>query len=141
MLLVAGCASWHTTLPIPPEVTQTGVAEGVLISPDLNVSLPETVIKPGTPDQASASPPATPPIVARSPDRARTASSFALPDAIAFGLQYNPRLRSARAAIERAQGQEQVTFAPFLPQVDVLGQYGVTSSTFVPAYPGPRDSS
>src|SRR4029077_19780608 len=45
-------------------------------------------------------------------------------------------LRSARADIERAQGQEQVAFAPFLPQIDLLGQYGVVSATLAPGTPG-----
>jgi outer membrane protein TolC len=64
-------------------------------------------------------------------------TTFMLPDAIAYALRNNPRLRSARAAIERARGQEQVAFAPFLPQVDLQGQYGVTSSTLAPGVPGP----
>jgi outer membrane protein TolC len=59
-----------------------------------------------------------------------------LSDAIAFALRNSPRLRSARAAIERALGQEQVAFAPFLPQVDLLGQYGVVSATLAPGIPG-----
>jgi outer membrane protein len=129
LLLVAGCASRQPYLPIPPEVTQAGVAARVLISPDLNVNPPETVVKPGTPDQAPTVPPANPGL-----DAERT--TFALPDAIAFALRNNPRLRSARAAIQRAQGQEQVAFAPFLPQIDVLGQYGVVSSTLAPGTPG-----
>jgi outer membrane protein len=61
---------------------------------------------------------------------------FSLPDAIAFGLQSNPRLRSSRAAISRAQGQEQIAFSPFLPQIDILGQYGAVSSTYAPGVPG-----
>ena len=52
LLLVAGCASCHTGWPIPPEVTQSGVAARVLIPPDLNVNPPETVVKPGTPGPA-----------------------------------------------------------------------------------------
>jgi hypothetical protein len=47
LLLVAGCAPWHSALPIPPEATQTEVAARVLIPPDLNVNPPETVVKPG----------------------------------------------------------------------------------------------
>ncbi len=51
-------------------------------------------------------------------------------------LQNSPRLRSARADIVRAEGQERVAFAPFLPQIDLLGQYGVVSSTLAPGVPG-----
>ena len=71
----------------------------------------------------------------RSSDEAEPAI-FTLADAIAFARRNNPRLRSASAAIERTRGQEQVAFAPFLPQIDVLGQYGVVSSTFAPGIPG-----
>jgi outer membrane protein len=129
LLLVAGCASWRPTLPIPPDVTQAGVTARVLIPPDLNVNPTETVVKPGTPGQASADQSA-------GPGPGVEATTFALPDAIAFGLRNNPRLRSARAAIQRAQGQEQVAFSPFLPQIDLLGQYGVTSSNLGPGVPG-----
>ena len=47
LMLVAGCASWRSPLPIPPEVTQDGVAARVLVPPDLNVNPAETVVKPG----------------------------------------------------------------------------------------------
>jgi outer membrane protein TolC len=51
-------------------------------------------------------------------------------------LQNNPRLRSARANIERARDQEQVAFAPFLPEIVLLGQYGITSDNLGPGTPG-----
>jgi outer membrane protein TolC len=129
VLMITGCASWRRHLPIPPEVAPQGIAARVLIPPDLNINPPETVVKPANPDQTQPAPPLTanselPPPV------------FSLPDAIAFALQNSPRLRAARAAIERARGQEQVAFAPFLPQVDLLGQYGVVSSTLAPGVPG-----
>jgi outer membrane protein len=130
LLLIAGCASWHRPLPIPPEVTQGGVAARILVPLDLDVNPAETVVKPGTAGRAVLGPPVTP-----SPELEPT--TFALADAIAFALRNSPRLRSARAAIERARGQEQVAFAPFLPQIDVLGQYGITSATLAPGIPGP----
>src|SRR5262249_4896617 len=61
---------------------------------------------------------------------------FSLGEAIAFGVQNNPRLRSARAATVHASGQEQVAFAPFLPQVDLIGQFGTVSGTLPPGVPG-----
>jgi outer membrane protein TolC len=52
-------------------------------------------------------------------------------------LQNNPRLRAALAAIDRARGQEEVAFAPFLPQVDLLNRYVATGKTTLPGSPGP----
>jgi outer membrane protein TolC len=123
LLLFAGCAGWHSAGAVPVEIAPTGAAERVLIPADLNVNPAETVVRPGTPGEAPA-------------DLGPT--TFSLPEAIAFGLQNNPRLRSARAAIERARGQEQVAFAPFLPQIDILAQYGVVSATLAPGVPGPE---
>jgi len=128
-LLVAGCAFWDGPLPTPPEVTEAGVARRVLVPRDLNVNPAESVVEPATPGQESAEPPAR---HGREPEP----TTFTLVDAIAFALQNSPRLRSARAAIERARGQEQVAFAPFLPQVDLLGQYGGVSRTLNPGVPG-----
>jgi outer membrane protein TolC len=122
LLLVAGCALWHRPSPIPPEVTEAGAAPRVVVPRDLNVNPSESVAEPGTPR--------------REPEEAAPRTIFALPDAIAFALRNSPRLRSARAAIERARGQEQVAFAPFLPQVDLLGQYGVVSDTLAPGKAG-----
>jgi len=125
-LLVAGCASWDRPLRIPPEVTEAGVAARVVVPRDLNVNPSESVVEPGAP--------AAEPGASHGPELERT--TFALPDAIAFALRNSPRLRSARAAIERARGQEQVAFAPFLPQVDFLGQSGVVSDTLAPGKAG-----
>ena len=126
VLLVAGCAPWDRPLPIPKEVTQAGAAARVVVPRDLNVNPSESVVEPATP--------AAEPAPSQGPGPERTI--FALPDAIAFALRNSPRLRSARAAIERARGQEQVAFAPFLPQLDLLGQYGVVSDTLAPGIAG-----
>jgi len=115
-------------LPIPPEVSDAAVTARVLISPDLNVNPAETVVKPDDPSQRSPDPSPS-----GSPEAKPTI--FALGDAIAFALRNNPRLRSARAAIQRAHGQEQVAFAPFLPQFDIHGQYGATSYNLAPGIP------
>ena len=127
--VILGCASHPAASPIPAEISRPGIAARVLVPPDLNVNPKETVVKP---DALAREPvgPAASPMLGDGP------MIFTLPDAISFALQYNPRLRSARAAIERAQGQEQVAFAPFLPQVDLLGQYGVVSQTLAPGSPG-----
>src|SRR5262249_55183350 len=84
--------------------------------------------------EAIASRASADPAPPRGPEAA--AGAMSLPDAIALGLRNNPRLRSARAAIERARGREQVAFSPFLPQIDVLSQTGVTSGNLAPGIPG-----
>jgi outer membrane protein len=129
VVLVTGCASLRPDLPAAPELTQAGISARVLIPPDLNTNPTETVVKPEAQSQAPANP-LLPPELADAPTR------FTLPDAVAFALQNSPRLRSARADIVRAEGQERVAFAPFLPQVDLLQQSGVVSSTLAPGIPG-----
>ena len=64
-------------------------------------------------------------------------AAFSLAKAITFAQQHSPRLGSARATIERARGQEQAAFAPFLPEVDLLSQSGVTSDNQGPGATGP----
>ena len=61
---------------------------------------------------------------------------FALRQAVDFGLQNNPRLPAALAAIERARGQEDVAFSPFLPQIDYLSHAAITSAALGPAAAG-----
>jgi len=131
LLLSAGCASSRRPLPTPPEITPAGVAASVLVPANLNVNPAESVVKPGAAGQASSD-------ASASHSLEPGPSIFALSDAIAVALRNSPRLRSARAAIERARGQEQVAFAPFLPQIDLLGQSGVVSATLAPGVAGPE---
>lgn len=132
VLLVAGCASRRSRVTTPSPVSSTAVASRVLIPPDLNVNATATVMKSRVPEQPEVEEDlAAPGTFDIEP------TSFVLPDAIAYALQNNPRLRSAQAAIERARGQEQVAFAPFLPQVDLLSEYGIISATLAPGTPGP----
>jgi outer membrane protein TolC len=129
LLLIQGCAPWQGRWPISPEATQSSTAAGLLIPPNRNTNPPAARATLGAPLPASLQPSA-------SQGLETELETFTLTDAIAFALQNSPRLRSARAAIERARGQEQVAFAPFLPQIDLLGQYGVVSSTLAPGTAG-----
>jgi outer membrane protein TolC len=130
LLLFAGCASRRPAATIPAKLSTPGVATRLLIPPDLDVDSPETVVNPN---------PLGPALKDRDvrDDLSDERTTFALQDAIEYALQNNPRLRAARAAIERARGQEQVAFAPFLPQFDLLSEYGVVSRNLVPGTPGP----
>jgi outer membrane protein TolC len=62
---------------------------------------------------------------------------LSLADAIAFALQNSPRLRTAAASVARANGQEVVAFAPFLPEVDLYTRTGISSPALSPGAPGP----
>jgi len=76
---------------------------------------------------------------APTPDRSveLEARTLSLADAIAFARDNSPRLRAARAGIERARGEEEAAFAPFLPQIDLLSQSGLTSDNQGPGATGP----
>jgi outer membrane protein len=128
-VLFAGCSSWHQPLPIPLELTEAGVQARLRIPAEANVNLAGTVI--GS-SQRSDSSQALPLNTSVEPEPA----AFSLADAIAFAQQHSPRLRSARAAIERARGQEQAAFAPFLPEIDLLFQSGATRNNQGPGAPG-----
>lgn len=129
-LLIAGCVSRRAAVPAAPPVSPAAVASRVLIPSDLDVNTTPNVVETTPPNQAPAAP-TTP------ADVSDEQMTFALPDAIAYALTNNPRLRAARAGIERARGQEQAAFAPFLPQIDLLSEAGVISETLAPGTPGP----
>jgi outer membrane protein len=61
---------------------------------------------------------------------------FSLLQAIDFGIQNNPRLAAALAAIELTRGQENVAFSAFLPEIDFLTHQGIDSPALGPASAG-----
>ena len=127
-VLLAGCSSWHQPVPIPLELTEAGVQARLRIPAEANVNLAGTVI-----GSSQRSDPSLPLNTSVEPEPA----AFSLADTIAFAQQHSPRLRSARAAIERARGQEQAAFAPFLPEIDLLFQSGATRVNQGPGATGP----
>jgi len=129
-VLLAGCSSWHQPVPLPLELTQAGVQARLRIPAEANVNLAGTVI--GSSQRSDPSQ-ALPLNTSVEPEPA----AFSLADAIAFAQRHSPRLRSARAAIERARGQEQAAFAPFLPEIDLLFQSGATRNNQGPGAAGP----
>ena len=128
---VVGAAAANRAGPPPPVPAPAGPA----LQPPSQTTVPPPAIF-SLPDAVPFGAPAGPALPPPSPTVVPPVTIFSLSDAITFGLQNNPRLRSSRAAISRAQGQEQIAFSPFLPQIDVLGQYGVVSSTYAPGVPG-----
>jgi outer membrane protein len=127
-LLLTDCAFAQSSFFNPSETAQPGIAERVFDPPTLNANHSESDV-PSAQSQARANAPTA-------PEFGVEMVKFALQEAINYALQNNPRLRSARAAIESSRGQVDVAFAPFLPQVDLIGQYGVVSKTLAPGSPG-----
>ncbi|MEJ2673104.1 MAG: TolC family protein [Deltaproteobacteria bacterium] len=129
-LLLAGCTPWNRPEPLPPELTEAGVHAYLRIPKGQDTDLAKTMDKLNGRGNQSVLP-------APGPDHKPKASAFSLADAIVFARRHSPRLRSARAAIERASGQKQVAFAPFLPQFTLGTDYGATSYNLGPGGPGP----
>lgn len=73
----------------------------------------------------------------RGPDEDPSALTLSIPDAIEIALQNNPRLRKARAVIERTRGAEQMAFAAFLPEIGLTNRIGSVSGNLSPGAPGP----
>ena len=82
-------------------------------------------------------PPAKPPMKKFIDKAATEMHVFSLAEAIGFALESNPRLLVAAAAVEQARGQEQVAFAPFLPELALNSRYGANTPALSPGAPGP----
>jgi outer membrane protein len=144
--LIPGCSHSRPLVNLPPAVSSAdATAEMPRLLPIVAAvpgeSPPPATIPRRIPSDAGGPPPASDGAV-RLASLAVSAGAppsllLSLPEAIQLGLQYNPRLRAALAAIERARGQEQAAFAPFLPQIDMLNRYVATSKTSLPGAPGP----
>jgi outer membrane protein TolC len=143
--LLAGCSAFDLArdpTAIGPQVTQIGVPADKVQPTKLDTSSARDGSPAASASAASSSPvphstgDVTQVVASFSPSDSPPAESLSLQRAIGIGLAYNPRLRSARAAILRASGEEQVAFAPFLPQVDLLQQTGIVSATLSPGIPG-----
>jgi outer membrane protein TolC len=121
--LLAGCSTTPgpaSRLPLLPDLAQSALLAASSSTP------------------APAPPPAAE-IVRVSHDAEGPADpgpTFTLADAVGFALANSPRLRMAQAAVERAGGQEEEAFAPFLPQVGLLNRYGGTNAPLSPGAPG-----
>ena len=120
IFLLPACSFGNRPAPIPQELTEAGVQARFRIAADSNVNPVNTVGRLGDRRGPSEIP---------APDTSCKPASpaFLLAEAIAFAQQHSPRLQSARAAIERASGQQQAAFAPFLPEVTLASQNGTTT--------------
>jgi outer membrane protein TolC len=130
ILLVAGCSSWHRPPPLPRDLADADPSSRILVPEGQNVTLAATVVRPEHLTNPS-------PEIHRDRSGDPPSNLFTLPDALTFAMEHSPRLKSARAAIERSRAQEQVAFAPFLPEIDLLTQTGTTTHNLGPGAPGP----
>ena len=127
---LAGCAAWDRPLPLPAELSDSAVQARLRIGANLQDSLDERAGKlSGRPDTSE-----TPDL--KSGFKSEPAA-LSLADAVDFAKRHSPRLRSARAAIERSGGKEQAAFAAFLPEATLGALYGATTSNESPGAPGP----
>jgi outer membrane protein len=123
LLALVGCAQGPTPLEL---LKQTSTSSPATVAPDADMRQLATPKTPATCDGA-----------APAKVEALLQERLTLCEAVELGLQNNPRLRSALASIDGAQGQEQAAFAPFLPQVDALVRYIDVSPGLSPGAPGP----
>jgi len=119
LALLAGCRLDHWASPLPGAMSPPAVAQRITVPPATSIDLNESVIKP-----------------ADLKDITNDQLRFSVTEAVNFARANNPRLRAARANIDRARGQEAVAFSPFLPQFDILSQTGYTSNNQGPGSPG-----
>jgi outer membrane protein TolC len=137
--MLAGC-SWAELAPpsplIPAALTPIGVQEQVIAPVTLDVSPPDanrTALSLASAEESDEAG------FVASFDTATVSDAsqvFSLQQALDFGRQNNPRLMMALAAIDRARGQVDVAFSPFLPQIDYLSHAAVTSAALGPAAAG-----
>ncbi len=130
ILLLPACSFGNRPAPMPQEFTEAGVQARFRIAADSNVNPVNTIGRLGDRSEPSENPPAD-------TNYKRESSAFSLTEAINFAQQHSPRLQSAKAAIERAGGQQQAAFAPFMPEITLASQTGTTTYNQGPGAPGP----
>jgi hypothetical protein len=97
-LLLASCAFAQSSNFDPSNTTRSGLALPTITQPISEAKLAESEVWTATQDSAASDAQSTPGLGIEN-------TKFALPDAINYALQNNPRLRSARAVIQRSLGQ------------------------------------
>lgn len=119
LLVLAGCTP-HS-LPSAQELVDPAISQRITLPPQFEQRLERLVKEPNRDEKAVSA-----------PDQ----EVFSLPQAVAYAQENNPRLRAAVAAILRAQGREEVAFAPFLPEVDMMNRFVVAAPNIGPGAPG-----
>jgi outer membrane protein TolC len=123
--LSSGCVSFsQPSPPARPDPPPVASSPGPVVAAPAN---------PVVPAGAAAVPDTLPPPRPVPPPQER----FTLFEAIQYALAWSPRLAALRAEIDRAKGQEQAAFSPYLPQFDLLTRWGDTSANLSPGAPGP----
>src|SRR5580700_2716956 len=128
LILCVGCswADFTGPPPLPAEVSPDAVRVRMIAPATLDTVGPAARPAPTGSSSSAPVPPAS----------AEPTEVFALPQAVDFGVQNNPRLAAALAAIEAARGQVDVAFSAFLPEIDFLTHEGITNPNLGPAAAG-----
>ncbi len=119
LLLASGCTP--RSLPCCQEIGDPAIRQRITIPPEIEQRLERLVAEPPQDDRAAV---------------AEAEGVFSLPQAVAYALDHNPRLRAAQAAIQRAKGREEVAFAPFMPEVDMMNRFVAAAHNIGPGAPG-----
>jgi outer membrane protein len=129
LILCVGCswADFTGPPPLPAEVSPDAVRARMIAPATLDTVGPAARPAPTGSSSSAPVPPAS----------AEPTEVFALPQAVDFGVQNNPRLAAALAAIEAARGQVDVAFSAFVPEIDFLTHEGITNPNLGPAAAGP----
>jgi outer membrane protein TolC len=125
LAFASGCANRTTTLP--PDVSAAAILERMTITPDTARTLEGTASHPIASAVGSLEP----------KEDSAEIPLFSLASACAYALENSPRIRLARTTLARAEAQEVMDFAPFLPEIGLLTRYGASSPNLSPGAPGP----
>jgi outer membrane protein TolC len=118
--LALGCRA-PRLVPSPADLSDQAVQERILPVAHAEPAASAESEKPAEPAEAADGPPI------------ETGAPLSLPDAIAFALQTNPRLRVYREQISAARAGEDIAFAPFLPEFGFHYHFSGYSKPSLPA--------
>jgi outer membrane protein TolC len=125
--LAAGCLGRHKQVILPPVLSDQAIHDRVL--------------PPGAPPARGESADLPPPRRLDGSDAPATVEKvsapegppLSLPDAVAFALDNNPRLRVLEEQVAQAKAGEDIAFAPFLPQVQFSYRFSGYNQPVLPA--------
>jgi outer membrane protein TolC len=117
-----------------PDLSDASIRARMVVSNDDVRTLDQSVTESTAPVQSKKQPP----LELVGPDQTDASEQrMTLAEALRFATENSPRLKVARALVERAAGQTQTAFAPFLPEVTLYTREGTANKNLSPGAPGP----